>query len=61
MIGDFVVTTHYFVQPQEDMKLIPNILQTYALDIVAVGAHSRSEMWSMFFSNISDSVIFFST
>ena len=49
MIGDFVVTTHYFVQSQEDMKLIHNILQTYTLDIAAVGAHSRHEMWSMFF------------
>ena len=58
MIGDFVVTIHYFVQPQEDMKLIHNILQTYALDITAAGAHSRCEMWSMFFSNISDSMIF---
>ena len=44
MIGDFIVTTHYFVQPQEYMKLIHKIMQTYALDIVAVGAHSRREM-----------------
>ena len=44
VIGDFVVTTHYFVQPQEDIKLIHNILQTYALDIVAVEAHSKREM-----------------
>ena len=49
MIGDFIVTTHYFVQPQEDMKLIHNILQTYALNIAAAGAHSRREMWGMFF------------
>ena len=49
VIGDVVVTTHYFVQPQEDMKLIHNILQTYALNIDAARAHSRREMWSMFF------------
>ena len=49
VIDDFVVTTHYFVQPQEDIKLIHNILQTHALDIVIAGAHSRREMWSMFF------------
>ena len=40
------------------MKLIHNILQTYALDIATAGAHLRREMWSMFFSNISDSEIF---
>ena len=50
MIGDFVATARYFVQPQEEMKLIHNILQTYTLDIVATRAHSRHEMWSMFFS-----------
>ena len=44
VISDFVVTTHYFFQPQEDMKLIQNILQTYTLDIAAAGAHSRREM-----------------
>ena len=49
MIGDFIVTIHYFVQSQEDKKLIHNILQTCAFDIAAAGAHSRREIGSMFF------------
>ena len=49
VIGDFLVTAHYFVQPQEDIKLIQNMLQTYTLDIDVAGAHLRREMWSMFF------------
>ena len=43
--SDFSLKTHYFAQQQEDMISIQNILYIYALDTVAIGAHSRHEMW----------------
>ena len=41
--GDFSLVAHYFIQLLEDMILIENIFEIYALDIAVVGAHSRRE------------------